>query len=261
MTKEKQYIKSTRHEGYQHIEFDDAQRNNAMSQAFFAQLRKAFFDASQDKEVRAILLSGRGEMFSSGGDINEFKENVFSEGYTSSPIYHAILEVLRCEKPIVAAVQGAAVGGGATILLACDIVVAAKDTSFLFPFSQLGINAELGASYLMPLTVGMRYASKWLLLAQPVKCQEALQAGLVTEVVSAEQLPATAMRYITRLKELAPRSVRTNKRLLRHGHAPALLSVLEEEFKALEVGSDSEELKEAIEAFLGKRKPDFSRFN
>jgi enoyl-CoA hydratase/carnithine racemase len=261
MTKERQYIQSTKCDGYQHIEIDYAEKKNTMSSAFFAQLRDAFYAANNDREVRAILLSGRGDIFSGGGDIQEFAKNPFADGYTSSPIYHAIDEVLRCDKPIVAAVQGAAVGGGATILLACDIVVAAEETKFLFPFAQLGINAELGSSYLLPLTVGMRFASKWLLLAEPVGSEEALQAGLATEVVPADQLMSTSMRYVTRLTELVPRSVRTNKRLLRHGHAAALQSVLVEEFKELEVGGASDELKEAIEAFKGKRKPDFSSFS
>jgi enoyl-CoA hydratase/carnithine racemase len=261
LTTDPKYLQSTRCEGYQHLEIDYAEKKNAMSPAFFGQLRDAIAAAERDPEVRAVLLSGRGELFCGGADLDVFKDNPFPGGFSASPIYHCIVEMLRCEKPIVAAVQGAAVGGGATLLLSCDIVVAAEGTKFLFPFSQLGINAELGASYLLPLTVGMRYAAKWLLLAESVGSEEALQAGLVTDVVSADQLLPTAERYVSRLTQLVPRSLRTNKRLLRHAHAAALQGVLMEEFKGLEVGFSSEEMQEAVAAFKGKRTADFSRFS
>lgn len=253
---DRKYLLSTRCDGYQHIEIDNAEKNNTMSPAFFAQLGDALVEAEQAPEVRAILLSARGKLFSAGGDIDGF-----GDGFSVSPIHQFVVEMFRCEKPIVAAVHGAAVGGGATLLLGCDIVVAAEDTKFIFPFSQLGINLELGASYLLPLTVGMRYAMKWALLAEPIGCAEALQAGLVTDVVPADQLLSTAERYVSRLIQLAPRSLRANKRLLRHAHVEALQAVLVEECKELELGVESEEMKEAIAAFKGKRAPDFSRFS
>lgn len=261
MTQARKYLRSTRCDGYQHIEFDCPEKNNTMSPGFFAELRDALVEAEQAPEVRASLLSARGELFCAGGDIDEFAKSPFADGFSVSPIYQCMVEMFRCEKPIVAAVHGAAVGGGATLLLSCDIVVAAEDTKFLFPFSQLGINVELGASYLLPLTVGMRYATKWVLLAEPVGSAEALQAGLVTDVVPADQLLPTAERYLSRLTRLAPRSLRANKRLLRHAHVAALQAVLVEEFKELEVGIESAEMKEAIAAFKGKRAPDFSRFS
>ena len=260
MTTDRRYLQSTRCDRYQHLEIDYAEKKNAMTPAFFGQLRDAIAEAERDPEVRAILLSGRGELFCGGADLDVFKDNPFAAGFSSSPIYHCIVKMLRCEKPAVAAVHGAAVGGGATLLLSCDIVVAAEGTKFLFPFSQLGINAELGASYLLPLTVGMRYASKWLLLAEPVGTDEALQAGLVTDVVAADQLLPTAERYVSRLTQLVPRSLRANKRLLRHAHLAALQGVLVEEFKGLEEGFGSDEMQEAVAAFKGKRPPDFDRF-
>ena len=261
MTQEKVYIQSKQCGSYQHIEFDYTEKKNALNSELFIQLGDAIVEAENNPQVRTILLTGRGTLFSVGGDLDDFKDNPFAKGFAATGFYQCMVRMFRCNKPIVAAVHGAAVGGAATLLLSCDIVVAAEGTTFLFPFSQLGINAELCSSYLLPLTVGMRYASKWILLSEPVDSTEAKEAGLVTDVVPMDQLDQRAQKYISRLTELVPRSLRTNKRLLRHGHMAALSDVLSEESKALEEGFASEELQEAIAAFKGKRKADFSRFS
>ncbi len=242
------------------VEINNPEKKNTLSDGVVNGLYDAFVAANSNPQVRVLVLSGRGELFCGGGDLDHFKTNPFTDGYKNTPIYRLMTEMFRCQKPIVAAVQGAAVGGGSTILLSCDIVAAAESASFLLPFSSLGICTELGSSYLLPLTVGMRRAAKWVLMAEPIAAGEALEAGFVTEVVADCDLASTTHRYAKRLAELPPSSLRHNKALLRRAHESAINDNFEQEWKILEEAFVGEEIQEAIQAFMEKRPADFSRF-
>lgn len=244
-----------------HVELCDIVGKNSMSDMLFAELEQVLCEAQQDSAVRVVLLSGEGDVFSAGGDLRNFQEGPFPEGYIRSAFARLLARLLNFEKPIVAAVHGAAIGGASTLLLHCDFVLAASDTRFHLPFTQLGITPEFGSSYLLTLCGGYRMASELVLLAQPFDAEKAARAGIVNQVVPKDRLMEVALSYAERLAELPPRALRASKRLLKRAHHAALLSTFDAEGKELEVGFASAELQESIFAFFEKRKPDFSRFS
>lgn len=244
-----------------HVELNNPEKKNTLIDQVVEGLYDAISAARRDPSVRAVVLSGRGDLFCGGGDLDHFKTNPLADGYTDIAMYRLMTEMFACEKPIIAAVHGAAVGGGTTILLSCDFVVAAEETSFLLPFTSLGICTELGSSYLLPLAVGLRRAAKWVLMAQPFGAQEALDGGLITTITAQPDLMDTAFGYANRLAALPPSAVRNNKVLLRRAHQAALKDNFDREWEILQTAFQSEELQEAITAFKEKRAADFSRFS
>jgi enoyl-CoA hydratase/carnithine racemase len=163
-------------------------------------------------------------------------------------------------KPIVAAVGGPAVGIGSTLLLHCDLVYAADNARFQLPFVPLGIVPEFASTYLLPLLAGYQRAAELLLLGQPFTAEKARDVGLVTEVVSAENLFSKAREAAQMLAALPPESLRLTKRLLKKRYAAGVAEAIAEETRIFSERLSSPEAKEAMSAFLEKRKPDFSRF-
>jgi enoyl-CoA hydratase/carnithine racemase len=168
--------------------------------------------------------------------------------------------MLALDKPVVAAVGGPAVGIGTTMLLHCDLVFAATNARFQLPFVPLGIVPEFGSTYLLPLLAGYQRAAELLLLGQPFTAQKAYEAGIVTEVVSKEDLFSMAEQAARTLAALPPQSIRLTKQLLKKRHAQQVKETIAEELRIFGERLNSPEAKEAMSAFLEKRKPDFSRF-
>ena len=164
------------------------------------------------------------------------------------------------KKPVVAAVGGPAVGIGTTLLLHCDLVYASSSARFQLPFVPLGIVPEFGSTYLLPLLAGYQRAAELLLLGQPFTAEKAREAGIVTEVLAPESLMAKAEETANALAALPPESLRLTKRLLRSGSETTVKNRIAEEGKMFVERLASPEAKEAMRAFLEKRKPDFSRF-
>jgi len=164
------------------------------------------------------------------------------------------------EKPVVAAVGGPAVGIGTTLLLHCDLVYATPGARFQLPFVPLGIVPEFGSTYLLPLLAGYQRAAELLLLGQPFTAERAREVGIVTEIVRDDELIATAEEAARKLAELPPESIRLTKRLMKAAHAAAVDKQIAEEARIFGERLTSPEAKEAMSAFLEKRKPDFSRF-
>ncbi len=255
-------IATTTREGVFHIELNRPEAKNPMDNELFDEIVAALREAEENPDVRVVLLSGRGEGFCSGADLKALKKDRTSlkgDGLNWSGNRMA-MTLARMEKPLVAAVHGVAYGGGVTMLLYCDFVVAAEGTKFCTPFSKLGICTELGSSYLLPLAVGMRKAKEWALLGDVFDAAEALSVGFVNAVVPPERLMEKAGEYVAKLKGAAPSSVRAIKRLMTDAHLGALSRTLLLECDALQQGLNSAECEEALNAFAEKRKADFSRF-
>ena len=241
-----------------HVVLDRPDKKNAITAEMYVQLAEALAAADADPRVRAILLYGSRDCFTAGNDIADFLKRPPSG--SGSPTWRLFDVLPSLAKPIVAAVGGPAIGIGTTLLLHCDLVYAASQARFQLPFVPLGIVPEFGSTYLLPLLAGYQRAAELLLLGQPFDAQKALNLGLVTEVVDPEALLATAEKAATRLAELPPESLRLTKRLLKASHADIVRRTLEEEGRIFRERLDSPEAKEALRAFLEKRKPDFSRF-
>ncbi len=238
------------------IRFDRLDKKNAITAEMYAQLGAALAAADADAQVRAVLLHGSADCFTAGNDVGDFLSIQRKPG--GSPA-RALFDTLpNMKKPVVAAVGGPAVGIGSTMLLHCDLVFAAPNARFQLPFVPLGIVPEFGSTFLLPLLAGYQRAAKLLLLGQPFTAQEALEAGIVTAVVS--DVIGEAEKAANALAALPPESIRLTKRLMRARYAETLAATIDEETRIFTERLSSPEAKEAMSAFLEKRKPDFSRF-
>jgi enoyl-CoA hydratase/carnithine racemase len=240
------------------VVLDRPDKKNAITAEMYVQLAEALARADADPQVRAILLSGSRDCFTAGNDLADFLER--PPAGSGSPTWRFFEVLPRLAKPVVAAVGGPAIGIGTTLLLHCDLVYASSAARFQLPFVALGIVPEFGSTYLLPLLAGYQRAAELLLLGQPFDAQKARDFGLVCEIVSPEKLLETAEAAAARLAELPPESLRLTKRLLKASHAGPVQRTIEEEGRIFRERLDSPEAKEALRAFLEKRKPDFSRF-
>ena len=239
------------------IELARPEKKNALTGEMYAQLTEALAAAGRDPQVRVVLLAGNRECFTAGNDVSDFLAR--KPGGTS-PVFGLFQVLPALEKPVVAAVAGPAVGIGTTLLLHCDLVYAAADARFQLPFVPLGIVPEFGSTLLLPRLSGYQRAAKLLLLGQPFTAQEAFEAGIVTEVVLKEELLEKAEAAAAMLAALPPESLKLTKRLMKQGGAKELEARIAEEGRLFVERLASPEAKEAMSAFLEKRKPDFSRF-
>ena len=238
------------------IELARPDKKNALTAEMYAQLTAALDAAGKDPQVRVILLRGSADCFTAGNDISDFLKRKPGE----SPVFGLFQVLPSLEKPVVVAVGGPAIGIGTTLLLHCDFIFAAEDARFQLPFVPLGIVPEFGSTLLLPRLAGYQRAAKLLLLGQPFTAREALDAGIVTEVVSKEDLLEKAEKTASMLATLPPESLKLTKRLMKQAQAPEVQSRIAEEGRLFVERLASPEAKEAMSAFLEKRKPDFSRF-
>ena len=241
-----------------HVVLDRPDKKNAITAEMYVQLAEALAAADADARVRVILLYGSRDCFTAGNDLADFLERPPSGA--GSPTWRFLETMPALAKPVVAAVAGPAVGVGTTMLLHCDLVYAASTARFQLPFVSLGIVPEFGSTYLLPLLAGYQRAAELLLLGQPFDAQKALHIGLITDVVAPDALLETAEQAAARLAALPPESLRLTKRLMKAAHAEVVRRTIEEEGRTFRERLDSPEAKEALRAFLEKRKPDFSRF-
>jgi enoyl-CoA hydratase/carnithine racemase len=253
-------IETTITDGVLHIELSRPEAKNTMDNVFFEEMVAALTIAEENEEVGVVLISGRGDVFCAGADLKGLQKNrgLLLGDSVNWPGNRMAMMMARMQKPIVAAVHGAAFGGGVTMLLCCDFVVAAEGTKFGTPFAKLGICTELGSSYLLPLVVGMRKAKEWVLLGDVFDASEALEAGLVNSVVPPEKLMEKAYSYVSKLKKVSPRSIRAIKRLMSDAHIGALSQTLLKECETLGERFNSTDFDEALAAFAEKREPDFN---
>ncbi len=240
-----------------YVELARLDKKNALTAQMYVQLAAALAAADRNPQARVVLLHGAPDCFTAGNDVGDFLKR--PAGGASPAL--ALFEVLpNMAKPVVAAVGGPAVGIGSTLLLHCDLVYAAPNARFQLPFVPLGIVPEFGSTYLLPLLAGYQRAAELLLLGQPFTAQKAYEVGMVTAVVPQEKLMEEARKAAALLASLPAESIRLTKRLMKKRHGAALAATIAEETKTFTERLDSPEAKEAMSAFLEKRKPDFSRF-
>ncbi len=215
-------------------------------------------DASPDVAVHVFL--GCNGVFTAGNDINDFAKHnasVSRDLDRGAPGFIRTLPTVK--KPMIAAVDGLAVGIGTTMLFHCDLVYASPKASLRTPFLDLGIVPEAGSSLLAPMRMGPQRAFELLCLGEPLDGQRAYEVGLVNKVVVSEELEATAMKAAARLAMKPPGALAAARELMR-GDPSATLAHIEKETEVFAERLASDEAKEAFSAFLEKRKPDFSRF-
>jgi enoyl-CoA hydratase/carnithine racemase len=239
------------------IELARLDKKNAITTEMYVQMAEALAAADADPGVRSVLIHGSKDCFTAGNDLSDFLKRPPG---TKSPSWRFFEILPTLQKPIVAAVGGPAIGIGTTLLLHCDLVYATAATRFQLPFVGLGIVPEFGSTYLLPLLAGYQRAAELLLLGQPFTAERALEVGIVTAVVPEAELLERAQKTAAALAELPPESIRLTKQLMKSAHAAAVKQQIAEEGRIFVERLASPEAKEAMSAFLEKRKPDFSRF-
>ena len=237
------------------LQFNRPEKKNAITAAMYQVMADALKDAESDATVRAILVIGHPQIFTAGNDLEDFMKNPPSTA--DSPVYQYLWQISHAGKPVVAAVAGAAVGIGTTLLMHCDLVYAAENARFSMPFTQLGLCPEAASSLLLPQLAGYQRAAEKLLLGEPFSADEALQMGLVNKVVAADQLVEFARAQASKLAALPATSIRATKQLMKSGQAASIEAQMTEESRHFGAMLSAPEAKEAFSAFFQKRKPDF----
>jgi enoyl-CoA hydratase/carnithine racemase len=249
-------IITERTDGILRVELNRPAQKNAMTASMYTTLADTFTAAAKDEAVRVVLWHGAGDAFCAGNDIGEFLKRPPGPG--ESPQSALMSALIAFEKPIVAAVQGVAVGGGTTMLTHCDFVYAGESAKFKLPFIDLAIVPEFGSSYSIPARIGHLRAAELFLLGEPFGAVRAAELGLVTGVVPDKQLFATAMEIAKKLAAKPGGALRASKRLLRQGFIDQVKAAAKVEGREFSERLRSSEAKEAFSAFLEKRPPNFT---
>ena len=244
------------------IEIARPEKKNALTQAMYTAMAEALIAATADASVRAVLITGQPGIFTSGNDIEDFMQRppsgTISGGET--PVARFMNALLNCDKPVVAAVTGAAIGIGTTMLLHCDLVYVSDEARLAMPFVSLGLVPEYASSLLLPALMGHAKAAEKLMLGEPFTGSEAVDCGIANAVLPAGEVVSHARRMAERFNALAPSAVRETKRLMREPLRARIREVMATEGALFASRLRSPEAMEAFQAFFQKRKPDFSQF-
>lgn len=235
------------------------EKKNALNQAMYSAMADAVEKADADNEVRVILITGTDDCFCSGNDMADFLN--LPPTSPDAPVLRFMLALSRVRKPVVAALNGPAVGIGTTILFHVDLAYAGETTRFHMPFVNIGICPEYASSLLLPRNIGHVQAAELVMLAEPFTAARALDFKLINAVLPNDQVLAHARAQALKLAEKPPQALRTTKMLLKKwdGERTGEAIMFEaEHFGAMLKGPEA---REAVTAFIQKRKPDFSSFN
>src|SRR6202051_3576380 len=233
------------------IQFNRPAKKNAMTFAMYLTMADLFNTTANDDGVRVVLWHGAGDSFCAGNDLDDFLKNPIGPG--DSPQSRLINALINFDKPIVAAVQGAAIGGGTTMLTHCDFVYAGESAKFQMPFINLALVPEFGTSYSIPARIGYLQASELIQLEQPFDAARAAELGLITRVVPDEKLLASATETAQKLAEKPAGALQACKSLLRQPVRHPLEQAAKAENEEYSVRLRSADSKEAIAAFFEKR--------
>ena len=251
-------IKTATLNGVATVEIARPEKKNAITQAMYQQMADAINAAAADASVRAVLITGQPGIFTSGNDIEDFMQR--PPGNLESPAFVFMKALMGCEKPVIAAVTGAAIGIGTTMLLHCDFVYVSDEARLAMPFVSLGLVPEFASSLIVPQLMGNARAAEKILLGDPFTGADAVEVGIANAVLPANEVVNHARRIAERFNALPPGAVRDTKRLMRRARSQAALETIGVEGKVFAERLQSPEAKEAFSAFFQKRRPDFSQF-
>jgi len=251
-------IKTATLNGVATIEIARPEKKNALTAAMYQAMADAILDAQLDTAVRALLITGQPGIFTSGNDLEDFMQRPPSG--PESPVYKFMQALAGCEKPVVAAVTGGAVGIGTTMLLHCDLVYVADDARLALPFASLGLVPEYASSLLLPQLMGHVKAAERLLLGDPFTGEQAVDLGIANAVLPASEVLNHARRMAERFNALPPSAVRESKQLMKRAQKELVQQQITIEGEVFSKRLRSPEAREAFQAFFEKRRPDFSKF-
>jgi enoyl-CoA hydratase/carnithine racemase len=254
-------IKTATINGVATIEIARPEKKNALTVEMYQAMTAALQAAQADAAARAVLITGQPGIFTSGNDLEDFMARAPSGGdVMDSPVFHFMAALSACDKPVVAAVTGAAIGIGTTMLLHCDLVYVSDEARLALPFVSLGLVPEFASSLILPRLMGHARAAEKLLLGDPFTGADAVEFGIANAVLPAGEVAAHARRMAERFNALPPGAVRDSKRLMRRADRAGVQEAIEAEARIFSERLRSPEATEAFQAFFQKRKPDFSKF-
>jgi len=234
--------------GIVRITMNRPERKNALNLDAYRGLIEAFAAARADESARVVLLTGAGACFTSGNDIADFASTAAAGGRSVAMDFLNVIAAFP--KPVIAAVEGFAVGIGTTVLLHCDLAYAGEGAVFRLPFAALGLSPEGGSSHLLPLVAGSKKAAELLMLAEPFGPQAAKEAGLLNAVVPEGTALAAATEKAKALAAMPPQSLALTKMLLKRGEAATVTETIATEARHFAERLASPEAKAAFAAFL-----------
>ena len=244
------------------ITLNRPERYNAFVGLMRQEIVHAVNDVAMDPDVRVVVITGSGKAFCTGGDVNEFasgKTQAFSETLTAErhAMCKAVLTINAMEKPVIAAVNGVAAGGGCNLALSCDIRIASEKARFGQVFTRRGLHPDWGGIYFLPRLVGYAKAAELIFSGEVIDVQEAFKIGLVNKIVPHEELKTATQEMASRMAKNAPIPIAFAKRGLQNFNRWDLDQALDYESYVLEITRKSEDAKEGFASFLEKREPIF----
>ncbi|HEY0856142.1 MAG TPA: enoyl-CoA hydratase [Albitalea sp.] len=252
-------IKTATLNGVASIEIARPEKKNAITVDMYAAMAQALRDANADPAVRSVLITGQPGIFTSGNDLEDFIQR--PKQTMDSPVFQFMKALSTSEKPVIAAVTGAAIGIGTTLLLHCDLVYVSDEARLAMPFTSLGLVPEFASSLILPQLMGHVRAAEKLLLGDPFSPQDAVDFGIANAVLPAGEVVNHARRVAERFNALPPAAVRESKRLMRRAGGDKVLETIAVEGGIFAERLTSPEAREAFSAFFQKRKPDFAQFS
>lgn len=248
-------------EGLAHIELNRPEAANAMDKDVMEELMHAAIRCDSDDSIRAVLLTSTGKLFSAGGDLAWFGRNLDTVSAllkeATTYVHSAISHFHRMNKPLVIAVQGAAAGAGFSLAIAGDYVMASEKASFTMAYTAAGLSPDGGASYYLPRLVGERRAKELMLTNRKLSAVEAVEWGMINEVVAVEELQERAEKLARKLANGPTQAFATVKRLLDTSLHESLETQMQYEAQGISRNAAGVDGQEGISAFLAKRKPEF----
>ena len=229
------------------------EKKNALTMAMYDAMAGGIESVAQNSALRCLLIAGAPTAFCAGNDIGDFLQMAMGRGELGASILRFLYALARRETPLVAAVQGNAVGIGTTMLMHCDHVVAASNAHFSTPFVGLGLVPEAASSLIAPRLMGQTRAFSLLVMGRPLAADEAKTAGLVNTVVASEAVEAEAMKAAREIAALPPQGVLASHRLMR-GSPDEIVARIDEEAELFKTRLQSAEARAAFEAFLTRKK-------
>ena len=240
------------------IQINRPDKRNALTAKMYATVADALENAESNPKIRVVFITGTLDCFTSGNDVVDFMQNPPPDEH--SPVTRFLHNLSTFKKPVVAAVNGPAVGVGTTLLLHCDLIYAAEATVFQAPFVSLGLCPEAASSYLLPTLVGLPKAAEILMLGESFDAQTALNYGLINAVFPNDEYRQLAYAKAKKLAAQPAKGLRLTKHLLRKANVDLVKKTMDAEGQHFKTMLQSPEATEAMSAFLQKRKPDFGQF-
>jgi len=224
---------------------------NALNREMYASLTKAIEDANNSDKIKTIVIKGTPGIFTAGNDLADFADSIKDGGTFDAP-FSLMYAMLDCNKPMIASVDGPAIGIGATMLFHCDLIYASSAARFQTPFTDLGVCPEFASSETFPAVLGSHKAAQMLLLGEPLSAEDAVTFGLVNQLVESENLDDTVHAVATKLAAKPDDSLRTSRALLK-ARTEKYREVIDREAKEFGRLMGSDEFKQKLENFLNKK--------